>query len=313
MGIMTTADFIRSLMPGVDKQFGEDVKEEAYHRMMFSVLTNQAGQAERLDSGHSGYPMFSEKPEAAPIALGSAGQEHVWRYTPQVWALMIAVTRELIEDTNNAAEASNLIFKNTKGLAISGRATREALAASIYNNGFDTAYTMKAGSDGLPMFSASHPSKVTGLTTSNLLTVASQLNEAALEDAATQVALWSTAYGIKAPRKLTTLIVHPSNRFEAHRLLQSGLRPGSANNDTNAIKDLGIIKDVAHSPYLLSPTAWFVRTDSPTDSPVLREWRAMKIEGAYNAHDLHVAYITASFRVAFGWTGSKGVIGTPGF
>ena len=50
--------------------------------------------------------------------------------------------------------------------------------------------------------------------------------------------------------------------FEAERILKTELRPATANNDLNAMKNMGMLPEgFVTNQYLTSPTAFFIRTD----------------------------------------------------
>lgn len=60
------------------------------------------------------------------------------------------------------------------------------------------------------------------------------------------------------------LVIPPQLRFEARRLLGSEYRTGTADNDVNALKDMGIFgKEPIVNPYLTDTDAFFVKTNCP--------------------------------------------------
>ena len=62
----------------------------------------------------------------------------------------------------------------------------------------------------------------------------------------------------------TKMIIPPQLQFVADRLLESTLRVGTADNDVNAIRNMGMLPEgytVNH--FLTDPDAFFIKTDAP--------------------------------------------------
>ena len=135
--------------------------------------------------------------------------------------------------------------------------TMDVFANAIYNNGFTALQ-----SDGVPLFSLSHPGYVgSGTTFGNVLAVQASLSyvslNAVLSSMSTQVDENGTLIYIR-PRKL---VYHPSNELIASEILKSTTRPDTANRADNVLRGmLGGIEPVPN-PYLLSPSMWFVLAD----------------------------------------------------
>ena len=104
--------------------------------------------------------------------------------------------------------------RRARDLGFSMRTTHEIVAAAKWNTGFTA-----NGGDGVPQFSASHPTTA-GLQ-SNLLTPA-DLSEASLEDAAIAATQIKDSRGKLIGLKAMSLHVASENAFEAARILKSG-------------------------------------------------------------------------------------------
>jgi hypothetical protein len=99
--------------------------------------------------------------------------------------------------------------------------------------------------------------------------------------------------------------------FEAHRILKSNLRVNSANNDANALKDMGkFSKGVTLNHYLTDADAWFIRTNAPHG--MKRIVRDAPEFGTENDWDTENAKFKTRFREAYGWTDYRGLFATPG-
>jgi hypothetical protein len=101
------------------------------------------------------------------------------------------------------------------------------------------------------------------------------------------------------PKKL---IVHANNMFQAEVILNTILRPGTANNDINPIKSQAMLPGGQHVvSRLTSATAWWVQTDAPEGLKILMRRRVdNSMEGdfetdsmRYKATDPRCLYGTA--------------------
>ena len=110
--------------------------------------------------------------------------------------------------------------------------------AAPLNNGLPAVATFKTG-DGVSLINASHPT-IAG-TFSNTLSTAADLNETSLEQAMIDIAAMTDERGLKIAARGMKLIIPPANQFNAERLLKSQGRVGTADNDINALKNMGMI------------------------------------------------------------------------
>lgn len=195
------------------------------------------------------------KTEGGAIASdNAAGDRFVYNQEHIELGLMYAITRRAIEDNlyKDQFDPSNL------GLMESFAQTKEILGADILNSG-DT-YNPDVGGDGVALFSTAHPID-TG-TWANRPSTDVQLNEAALENAQIAIRYFPDQAGLRVLARGKMLIVPPQLKYVATRLLMTELRPGTANNDVNALKwGNDYAEGFQVMDFLTSPSAWFVRTD----------------------------------------------------
>lgn len=195
------------------------------------------------------------KTEGGAIASdNAAGDRYVYNQEHIELGLMYAITRRAIEDNlyKDQFDPSNL------GLMESFSQTKEILGADILNSG-DT-YDPNVGGDGVALFSTAHPID-TG-TWANRPTTDVQLNEAALENAQIAIRYFPDQAGLRVLARGKMLIVPPQLKYVATRLLMTELRPGTANNDVNALKwGNDYAEGFQVMDFLTSASAWFVRTD----------------------------------------------------
>ena len=185
--------------------------------------------------------------------------------------------------------------------------TKQTKAAAILNNGFDTGYP---GGDGVPLFSASHPT-VSGGVNSNLPATTADLNETSLEAAVIQIAAWTDERGLLIAAKPDKLVIPPASMFIATRLLETELRVGTADNDINALKSNGSIPGgytVNH--FLVDPDAWFLTTDVPNGlKHFVRAPLSNSMDGDFDTGN--VRYKSRE-RYSFGWSDPLGLYGSAG-
>lgn len=170
-----------------------------------------------------------------------------------IYKLKYSLTREkALSDQYMTVQVPQI----TKMLRDSIIQTENVLAAGVFNNGTSTA-TDYVNPDGLANFSYAH-TLATG-TSSNRGNGSSDadLSASELANAITylmqQVAHKGEPFLAAGPY---TLIVHPSNFVVAKVLKDSGLLPGSHNNDVNV--QGGMIEAVVTNPYLTDTDSWFM-------------------------------------------------------
>ena len=110
------------------------------------------------------------------------------------------------------------------------------------------------------------------------------------------------------PKKI---VAGPSQIFQAEVLLKSVLRAGTANNDINPIKSMGLLSDgQASLSRITSTTAWWVGTDAPRGLQLLTRRKMEKsMEGDFETDSMRYK---STERYIPGWTDPRGVYGTPG-
>lgn len=203
-------------------------------------------------------PLAVEKAEGAATHVDTgAGQRFLYNQEHKELSLAYVITRKAIEDNQYKSQfnPSNL------GLQDSFAQTKEIYAADVFNTG--TTFDAEVGGDGKALFATDHP--IDGETIANRPAVQSDLNEAVLLTAMTDISdTWKDEAGLKIMARAKMLMVPPALEPVAIRLLMSELRPGTANNDVNAIRfTTGGLKgeDYFVNEFLTSARAWFLKTD----------------------------------------------------
>jgi hypothetical protein len=301
MSVINTGSFAKALWPGVNAWYGKAYDE---YPVEYTSLFDKhsSSRAWEEDVGTSGMGLAVQKGEGSAISYDSEKQGFITRYQHAVFALGFVITREMMEDDQYDVVGK----RKAEGLAFSMRQTKEIIAANVYNRAFSASFT---GGDGVAMITNNHPN-IAGGTWSNVLSVAADLSEAALEQACIDIAGFTNDRGLLIAVRPETLVIPRQLMFEAKRILQSDGRVGTDLNDLNALKTLGVVPKVVTNHYLTDVDAWFIRTNVKHGLKYF-ERRADSFD-MDNDFDTENAKFKATARYSFGWTDPRGIYGTPG-
>lgn len=302
MGVITSSSWAKALFPGLNEIYGQSYNEyPVEYTQLFEMNTSKKAYEE--DLGATGLGLASRKTENNSIAYDEESQAFLTRYTHAVWALGFTISREVVEDDQYGVVGG----RRAKALAFSMRQTKEINGANVYNRAFNSSYT---GGDGKEMCATDHPN-YSGGTWANELTTAADLSEASLEQACIDIAKLQNDRGLTIAIKPQKLIVPVDLQFEAHRILKSTLRVGTADNDPNAIKDMGMFPGgVIINHFLTDSDAWFIKTNCPS-GPKYISRRKMQF-AQDNDFDTENGKYKATERYSFGWTDPRGIFASPG-
>ena len=305
MGVITTNNFAKDLIPGVKTWFGQKYKEYPIEYLdIFEKMNSTRAFEEEV--GVTGFGLAAIKNEGTGIAYDEQEQGFVSRYTHVTYGLGFIITREMYED----GIAVTVALRRANSLAFSIRQTKEIVGANILNRAFTAAYTMGSNSDGKELCATDHPNKAGG-TWRNELSTAADLSESALEQACIDIAGFTTDKGLTIAIRPKALIIPQALEFDAYRILESIGQSGTANNDINALRSMGkFSQGIMVNHYLTDTDAWFIKTDCP-DGLKYMERRADSF-GTENDFDTENAKFKATFRGSFGWSDPRGIFGSPG-
>ena len=250
----------------------------------------------------SGFAQAQVKPEGGGVVYDNAQETFTARYTNETIALAFAITEEAIEDNLYDRLAS----RYTKALARSMAQTKQVKGAVPFNNGFGAGFT---SGDGQPLFATGHPT-IAG-TVSNTLATAADLNETSLEQSLIDIAAMTDERGLKIAAKGMKMIIPSALQFTAERLMASAGRVGTADNDINAIKSMGMIpQGYSVNNYLTDTDAFFIITDVPNGMKHFeRTPMTTKMEGDFDTGNVRYK---ARERYVFGVSDYRGVFASPG-
>jgi len=301
-GVITTSHFGKALWPGINAWYGKAYED---YPVEYTDLfdTFQSSKAFEEDVMVSSFGLAPVKEEGAAIQYDSEQQGFISRYSHVTYALGFVITREMFDDDQYDIVGQ----RRAQALARSMRQTKETVAANVYNRAFNSSYT---GGDGKELCATDHPN-VAGGTWANELTTAADLSEASLEQAIIDMMEWTDDRGLLIAAMPEKLIIPPELVFEAERILESPLRVGTADNDANALKNLGKFRGgVTINHYLTDADAWFIRTN--VSNGMKHFERKADSFAEDNDFDTDNAKFKASARYSFGWSDPRGIFGSPG-
>ena len=299
---ISRSQLLKELLPGLNALFGMEYKRYGEeHKEIYETETSERSFEEEVKL--SGFGSAPVKTEGSAISYDNAQEAFTSRYTHETIALGFSITEEAVEDNLY----DSLSSRYTKALARSMAYTKQVKAANVLNNAFSSSYK---GGDGVSLCNSAHP-LVSGGSNSNVPSVAADLNETSLEDAVIQIAAWTDERGLLIAAKPKKLVIAPSNMFVATRVLETELRPATADNDLNALKTNGSIPEgytVNH--FLTDPDAWFLITDVPNGlKHFVRTPLATQMEGDFDTGNVRYK---ARERYSFGWSDALGIYGSAG-
>ena len=225
-------------------------------------------------------------------------------YTPVRFALGYKVTDEMRKN-----ELYGQVERFEKALIKSAVDLQENSAALLLNNGFGTTNAdgfNAVGFDGLALFSTAHTRLDGGATFRNRPSTDVDLGVTALQNALIDIENWKDDRGRPIFVRPQLLIISPEDRFTAEEILQSEYKPGTANNEINALKGK-LSYMVSH--YKTDTDAWFVKCDQHDANFV---WDERPRGGMQEDFDAEVIKrkIVEGFAVghgeARGWWGTSG-------
>ena len=291
---------VKELEPGLNALFGLEYKQ--YENQASEIFTTESSdRAFEEEVMLSGFAQAQVKPEGGGVVYDNAQETFTARYTNETIALAFAITEEAIEDNLYDRLAS----RYTKALARSMAQTKQVKGAVPFNNGF-AGFT---SGDGQPLFATGHPT-IAG-TVSNTLATAADLNETSLEQSLIDIAAMTDERGLKIAAKGMKMIVPSALQFTAERLMTSAGRVGTADNDINAIKSMGMIpQGYSVNNYLTDTDAFFIITDVPNGMKHFeRTPMTTKMEGDFDTGNVRYK---ARERYVFGVSDYRGVFASPG-
>ena len=296
------AQLVKELVPGLHALFGleYDRYDAEYEEIFESETSERAFEEEVMLTGFGEAPV---KFEGSGVTYDTAQESFTARYSHETIALAFSLTEEAIEDNLY----DTLSSRYTRALARSMMTTKNIKGANVLNNAFSSSFV---GGDGKELCATDHPT-VGNETQRNELSTASDLNETSLEQSLIDIAAFEDERGLKINAQARKLIIPTALQFVADRLLETPGRVGTADNDINALRNMGMVPEgytVNH--YLTDTDAFFLTTDVPNGlKHFVRSPVSTSMEGDFETGNVRYK---ARERYSFGFSDWRGIFGSPG-
>mgnify|MGYP003630797097 FL=1 len=298
---ISRAQLLKELLPGLNALFGLEYKKyEQEHKMIFE--NDSSDRSFEEETKLSGFGAAPVKDEGSAIAYDNGQEAWTARYAHETIAMGFSLTEEAVEDNLYGSLSS----RYTKALARAMAYTKQVKGAAILNG----AFTGATYGDGVTLCSTAHP-LVSGGVNSNALATPADLSETSLEASVIQIGAWTDERGLLIAARPKKLVIPSALQFIATRILETDLRVGTADNDTNALRTNGAIPDgYGINHYLTEPGAWFLTTDVPNAlKHFTRTAMSTSMDGDFDTGN---ARYKARERYSFGVSDPLGIFGSAG-
>jgi hypothetical protein len=300
---ISRGQLVKELEPGLNALFGLEYKQyENQHAEIYT--TESSDRAFEEEVMLSGFAQAQTKSEGAGVAFDNAQETFTARYTHETIALAFSITEEAIEDNLYDRLAS----RYTKALARSMAQTKQVKAVNPLIQGLPTTNNYSSG-DGVSLFNTAHPT-IAG-TVANTLATQADLNETSLEQSLIDIAAMTDERGLKIAARGMKMIIPSELQFTAERLMKSEKRVGTADNDTNAIRSMGMVpQGYVVNNFLTDTDAFYIITDVPNGMKYFQR-AAIKtaMEGDFDTGNVRYK---ARERYSFGVSDYRGIFGVEG-
>jgi len=300
---ISRSQLVKELEPGLNALFGLEYKQyENQHEAIYTKETSDRAFEEEVML--SGFAQAQVKPEGSGVVFDNAQETYTARYTHETIALAFAITEEAIEDNLYDRLAS----RYTKALARSMAQTKQVKAVNPLIQGLPSTDNFDSG-DGVSLFNTAHPT-IAG-NVANTLATQADLNETSLEQSLIDIAAMTDERGLKIAAKGMKMIIPSALQFTADRLMKSANRVGTADNDINAIRNMGMVpQGYVVNNFLTDTDAFYIVTDVPNGMKYFdRAPITTKMEGDFDTGNVRYK---ARERYSFGVSDFRGIFASPG-
>lgn len=262
-------------------------------------------KANVTDANMTGFGPLRLKGEAENVIFDDPINGNTKVYTPIRKALGYSISQEMVDH-----ELYGVVQQWEGSLMDSAYDDLEVAGALFLNNGFGTTDAdgfSSTGFDGLATFSTAHTRLDGGATQRNRPSTDVDLGVTGLQGCVIDFHNWLSHRGRPIMIRPRLLIVNPEDSFTARELLNSEYKPGTANNEINALKDEGLSYTISH--YIDDPDAWFVQGDQHDANFI---WDVKTRGGMWEDEKAEVIYrkVVQGYVVGHGeWTGWWGTTG----
>ena len=280
-----------------------DARKELPNRWKEVIQVRTSKRKFERTMGVVGVGDIPEKGEGAPYTSSVLRPGWSKDFLHTEFGLMFEVTQTALED-----DQYDQLSNHARWFMFSSRYVEEKRAAILFNNGFTT----EQSPDGVSIFNSAHNLKGGG-TARNVLSSAADLSATSLEQALIDL---STETKVEAGQLVSppqSLILHvpPALEFQAYRLINTTLRPGTADNDANALKERKW--RIVVNEFLTDADAWFLLDANKKNHGLVSYTRVpISMEPAMTDPRTRNRMYPVRWRRSFGCEYWQGVFGTAG-
>ena len=254
--MITRAQFQVLLEPKISNIWNEAYPQRAVEYTAF-VNLRTTGKATVTDHKMTDFGSLRLKGEGEAIQYDDPIDGPDKTYTPVRFALGYKVTDEMLKN-----DLYGQIDRLERALIKSAVDQQEVTAAYLLNNAFGTTAAdgfSATGFDGLQLCSTAHTRLDGGANQRNRPSTDADLSPTSLQNALTDFENYKDDRGRPSLIKPVRLIISAEDKFTAKEILESEYKPGSANNDINALKGEGLSFMLSH--YKTNTDDWFLIGD----------------------------------------------------
>lgn len=296
MGFTTQGSIAEELEPGIREIVGDGfrAKEPMYTRLVRVSDSDKAAE-HILEFNYFGLPAL--KSEGQPMATDEVVEGKKKNISHVTYALAAEFSWEAMRDEK---------YGKLKGAAFElGKSMRELLEVQghmLYNDGFVTELAI----DGETVFDAAHINLKLGNSYSNLATT--DLTLAAIQDLITTFMNYTDGTGKQIALMPELLVVPPESWVNATELLNTRLKPNSADNTVNVINGkLELMVD----PYVTDTDSWFARS-AMSDINAHFFFRERPMQDAWDDKKSRISAFAVIARIGRGVSDPRGLFGSAG-
>ena len=298
---ISRSQLLKELEPGLNALFGlEYDRYDDEQAEIFDEESSDRAFEEEVMLG--GFGNAEVKPEGSGVVYEQAQETFTARYSHETVALAFSLTEEAVEDNLY----DKISTRYTKALARSMANTKQIKAANVLNRAFNSSFL---GGDDKELCATDHPT-LSG-TQKNELSTAADLNETSLEQMLIDIADMKDERGMKIALQGVKMIIPVNLQFTAERLMKSAGRQGTADNDINAVRNMGMVpQGYVVNNFLTDTDAFFIKTDSPNGlKHFVRAPIRTAMEGDFDTGNVRYK---ARERYSFGFSDWRGIFASPG-
>lgn len=242
--------FGADMLPVLEEIFRSEIERHPNKREMLFKTVSTDRDIWQASEMHD-MPLHSVVPEGTDYSFDRPKPGASKTLSPKKYGLGFSISEEAVDDGK-----FDLIADALRKMGESAMETREINGMNVFNNAFSS----ELAADGLSVINSAH-TLPSGLTFRNQLSTAADLSQSSLDQA---ISDFETVFvgdsGIIKRMRPKILLVHTSQRRYAAELVGSELKPDTADNNMNSLKNEGIM--VVSSPHLTDTDAWFLLDDA---------------------------------------------------